>query len=163
MNEAPQKHAGGRPPDYKDEFNDLAYKFCLLGATDCDLATFFDVTEKTINAWKTEHPEFCESLRRGKEQADANVAQSLYHRALGYSHPEDKIFNHNGTEMIVPTTKHYPPDSTAAIFWLKNRNSAKWRDKQEVDHTSTDGSMSPVSDTAIQRAKDIILDSLKPD
>lgn len=123
----------GRPTKYKAEYPDLAYKFCLLGATDCDLATFFEVSESTINGWKIEHPEFLESLKKGKERADATIAQSLYHRAKGYEHPEDKIFNDNGQPLIVPTIKHYPPDSTAAIFWLKNRRSKDWRDKQEVE------------------------------
>ena len=46
---------------------------------------------------------------------------------------EDKIFNNQGVELVVPTIKHYPPDTTAAIFWLKNRQKDNWRDKQEVD------------------------------
>jgi hypothetical protein len=62
------------------------------------------------------------------------VASKLFHRAIGYEHPEDKIFNNNGEEMVVPTIKHYPPDTTAAIFWLKNRQPDKWRDRQEIDN-----------------------------
>lgn len=125
----------GRPTKYKEEYNEQVFKLCLLGSTDKDLANFFSVDEATINRWKIEYPEFCESLKAGKEEADAKVANSLYNRALGYSHPEDKIFNNNGEELIVKTTKHYPPDATSAIFWLKNRQSAKWRDKTDVDHT----------------------------
>lgn len=79
----------------------------------------------------------------GKGAADAAVASKLFHRATGYEHPEDDIRAVNGEIVITPTIKHYPPDTTAAIFWLKNRQPAKWRDKQEVDHTSSDGSMSP--------------------
>lgn len=122
-----------RPTKYKSEYAEQTYKLCLLGATDKDLASFFDVDEATINRWKQTHSEFRESIKRGKEIADANVASKLYHRAIGYEHPEDKIFNNNGEEMIVPTTKHYAPDPTAAIFWLKNRQPAKWRDKQEIE------------------------------
>jgi hypothetical protein len=131
--------AGGRPSKYKPEYNEQAYKLCLLGATDKELASFFDTTEQTINAWKQNYPEFFESLKRGKEEADATIAQKLYHRAKGYEHPEDKIFNDNGKPLIVPTIKHYPPDTTAAIFWLKNRQSRKWRDKQETEITGKDG------------------------
>jgi len=123
----------GRPSKYKDEYAQQAYKLCLLGATDKDLASFFEVNEDTINQWKRDHPDFSESIKGGKEIADATVAQKLYHRAIGYEHPEDKIFNDNGKAMVVPTTKHYAPDPTAAIFWLKNRQSAKWRDKQELE------------------------------
>jgi len=122
----------GRPTNYKKEYDEQAYKLCLLGATDKEMADFFGVSEVTFNAWKKKHPEFLKSLKEGKSVADANVAKSLYLRALGYYHPEDKIFNDNGEPLIVPTVKHYPPDPTAAIFWLKNRKPAEWRDKRDV-------------------------------
>ena len=125
----------GRPTKYKPEFNRQAEKLCLLGSTDKDIAGFFEVDESTINRWKIEYPEFCESIKRGKISADANVASRLYKRAIGYEHDEDKIFNNNGAPLIVPTIKHVQPDTTAAIFWLKNRQPARWRDKQEVDVT----------------------------
>lgn len=125
----------GRPTKYKPEFNRQAEKLCLLGSTDKDIAGFFEVDESTINRWKIEYPEFCESIKRGKISADANVASRLYKRAIGYEHDEDKIFNNNGEPLIVPTIKHVQPDTTAAIFWLKNRQPARWRDKQEVDVT----------------------------
>jgi hypothetical protein len=130
---APQKR--GRPSAYKPEFAAQAKKVCLLGATDKDLAGFFEVSEQTLNNWKKRHPEFLESLKEGRALADANVGMRLYERAMGYSHPEDKIFNDNGSPLIVPTTKHYPPDTTAAIFWLKNRRPDLWRDKQEHEHS----------------------------
>jgi hypothetical protein len=123
----------GRPSKYKPEYAEQAYKLCLLSATDKDIADFFEVDEATINRWKEKYPEFCESLKAGKAEADAHVADRLYQRAMGYSHPEEKIFQHNGEPVVVPTTRHYPPDVTAAIFWLKNRQRDKWRDKQDVE------------------------------
>jgi len=131
------KNRQGRPTDYRPEYDEQAFRLCLLGATDKMLADAFDVSEQTINAWKQAQPSFLESLTRGKVKADADVASSLYRRALGYSHDAVKIFNQNGAEMVVPYTEHYPPDTTAAIFWLKNRQSGKWRDRQE--HTGADG------------------------
>lgn len=125
----------GRPSKYKEEFVEQAEKLCALGLTDVELAQFFGVSEVTLNAWKSKYPDFLKSLKVGKEHADTRVERSLYQRAIGYSHPEDKIFNDNGKPMIVPTIKHYPPDTTAAIFWLKNRKSADWRDKQDHEHT----------------------------
>jgi DNA-binding XRE family transcriptional regulator len=125
----------GRPTKYKAEYADQAYKLTLLGATDAQLADFFGVTEQTFNAWKKSHPEFLESITRGKDLADAEIAAALYHRAKGYSHPEDKIFNNNGQEMVVPTIKHYPPDTQAASLWLRNRQPGRWRDKQQVEHS----------------------------
>jgi hypothetical protein len=126
----------GRPSKYKTEYAEQAYKLCLLGAIDKDIADFFGVDERTINRWKEDHIEFCQSLKGGKIGADATIAQKLYHRAKGYEHPEDKIFNDGGIPLVVPTIKHYPPDTTAAIFWLKNRQPDKWRDKQEVESTN---------------------------
>lgn len=134
----------GRPTDYKEEYNEQAYKLCLLGATDKELADFFNVCEATINNWKIDVPEFLESIKKGKDLADANVADRLYQRALGFEHPSEEIkvvSNGQGEGSSierVPITKIYPPDTTAAIFWLKNRQKDKWRDKQEIDHT-TDG------------------------
>jgi hypothetical protein len=125
--------ARGRPSSYKPEYAEQAYKLCLLGAKDTEMTDFFGVTEKTFNNWKTDHKEFLQSLKEGKEYADANVASRLYQRAMGYSHPEDKIFNDNGVPLVVPTIKHYPPDTAAAIFWLKNRRKERWRDKQDME------------------------------
>lgn len=117
----------GRPSLYRDEFPELARKHCLLGATDDNLASLFNVSVATINAWKIEHSEFLESLNAGKAEADANIAERLYQRAMGYSHPAVKVFLYQGAPVVVPYTEHYPPDTTAAIFWLKNRKKEQWR------------------------------------
>lgn len=127
--------AGGRPSKYKPEFVKQAAKLTGLGATDPELADFFEVSVSTLSQWKIVYPEFMEALKLGKETADQRVVNSLYHRAMGYSHPEDDIRVVNGELVITPTIKHYPPDTTAAIFWLKNRDKANWRDKQEVEHS----------------------------
>jgi len=135
----------GRPTDYREEYAELARNYCLLGATDKDLAAFFDVDESTINNWKLIHTEFLESLKEGKETADARVAQALYHRAIGYSHPQEEIKvvsigDNQGSQIErVDTVKHYPPDSTSCIFWLKNRQPEKWREKpaEEGEDAST--------------------------
>jgi hypothetical protein len=121
----------GRPSKYKDEFPEQARKLCLLGATDKDLARFFGVQESTLNEWKKVHPEFSESLKAGKELADAVIAESLFHRAKGYSHPEVHVSNYQGAITITPLVKHHPPDPTSMIFWLKNRRPDLWRDKPD--------------------------------
>lgn len=141
---------GGRPTLYKVAYNKQAYKLCLLGATDKDLADFFEVKEQTINNWKKSHPKFFESIKKGKQSADTDIAESLYKRAKGYSHKAVKIFNEDGKPMIVPYTEHYAPDTTAAIFWLKNRKPDLWRDKQEIDHTSKGDKLGTVPIITIQ-------------
>ena len=128
----------GRPSAYREEYAEQAYKLCLLGSTDEQLADFFGVCVATINNWKADYPKFLESLKAGKEIADAEVAEALYHRAKGYSHPEEKIFNtldDDGNPLIVSTIKHYPPDTAAAFIWLKNRQGGRWKDKSETEHT----------------------------
>ncbi|TRB81349.1 helix-turn-helix domain-containing protein, partial [Mannheimia haemolytica] len=81
----------GQPTKYKPEYVTQVEKLCLLGATDKDIADFFEVAESTINNWKIEYPEFLESIKKGKLLADANVANSLYKRALGYEAPDIDI------------------------------------------------------------------------
>lgn len=130
------KHPGGRPTSYKPSFNKQAERLCKLGATDIELADFFEVTEKTLNNWKKVHPKFFQSLKNGKELADIKVVEGLYGRAVGYEHKEDKIFQYEGKPVIVPTKKHYPPDPVAAIFWLKNRQPKYWRDKPDEIQTT---------------------------
>jgi hypothetical protein len=130
----------GRPSKYKKEYGEQAYKLCLLGATDKDMAMFFDVTESTINYWKEHEEGFSESIKSGKIQADSIVAQKLYHRAIGYEHPEIITASYQGEITDIKTvTKHYAPDPTAAIFWLKNRQPDKWRDKQDIEHSGNIG------------------------
>lgn len=152
----------GAPTKYKSEYDEQARKLCLLGATDKDVADFFDVTEQTVNNWKKEHSSFFESLKSGKKLADANVAEKLYHRAIGYEHPDVKFATHEGEitderEYI----KHYAPDPTAAIFWLKNRQPEKWRDKQEVQHS---GEIAQMSDDEInKRLMELVNGSSKSD
>lgn len=136
-----EPNRGGRPSKFKAEYVEQAYIACArMGATDIDLAKLFAVDEKTINTWKHKHPEFLQSLKVGKDEFDTGMVEAaLRERATGYSHPEDKIFNDGGEPLIVPTTKHYPPDTTAGIFWLKNRQPDRWRDKLDHEHTGKDG------------------------
>lgn len=128
--------SGGRPSKYKPEFADQARQLTNLGATDHDLAVFFKVADSTLYLWKLEHPEFSEALKLGKEVADTRVEQSLYHRALGYSHEAVKILmTKDGDVYREEYIERYPPDTVAAIFWLKNRKPTEWRDKQEIEHS----------------------------
>ena len=122
----------GRPSKYKPEFCEQARKLCALGAKDTEIADFFKVSEATLNNWKNDYPEFLESLKEGKRIFDnETVVNSLLHRAIGYTAKETKVFMNNGEPVTVEVDKHYPPDVTACIFWLKNRLPDEWRDKVE--------------------------------
>ena len=128
-----------RPSKYDPAFAQQAKKLALLGATDQEVADFFEVDVRTIHRWKHDHDEFCHSLKAGKEVADDRVERSLYQRAIGYEQEEVKIFMPANAEKPVyaPFRAKVAPDVTAAIFWLKNRRSADWRDKSE-QHTTHD-------------------------
>ena len=110
----------------------MAYSFCLLGFTDEELAKEFEVSRRTLNEWKTKYPDFLHSLKSGKSIADGEVAKSLYKRAMGYKGKAIKFATFEGriTDQLEYEAE-YPPDTTAAIFWLKNRQPGKWREKHE--------------------------------
>lgn len=127
----------GRPSKYKPEYLEQAKKLCALGATDKAMADFFNTSEQTFNAWKKAHPEFLDALKVSKKTEDERVEKSLFHRALGYYHDDIDIRVVAGEIVKTPIVKHYPPDTTAAIFWLKNRKPVEWREKQEVEHSGS--------------------------
>ena len=97
--------------------------------------------------WKNKHPEISKSLKKGKEVVDIQVENALLKRALGYDYQEQRIekSEKDGTK-IIQTIKHVPADTTAQIFWLKNRRPDKWRDKPEV----------PGDSDGLKRAKELL-------
>lgn len=124
----------GRPSSYRKEFAEQAAKLCQLGATDDELADFFGVHRVTVYRWKIEHDEFCNAIKSGKQHVDERVERSLFERAVGYSFDSEEIKVIKGEVVRVPVRQHVPPDTTAAIFWLKNRRKEHWRDRHEVEH-----------------------------
>lgn len=125
----------GRPTLYKEDYAKQAKKLALLGATDQEMADFFEVDVRTIYRWKHDHDEFCQALKAGKDVADERVERSLYQKAIGYEQDEVKIFMPGGASepVYAPFRAKIAPDTTAAIFWLKNRRSKDWRDKTEQE------------------------------
>jgi hypothetical protein len=114
-------------------------KLCALGHTDFEIAGFFSVSATVINRWKAEFPDIAAAFKTGKEVADERVERSLFHRATGYTFDAVKIFNDKGAVTKVDYVEHVAPDTTACIFWLKNRRQELWRDRREVAATSPDG------------------------
>lgn len=121
----------GRPSKYEPGFVDQARKLCELGATDYEMAQFFEVDRATIYRWKIEHKDFCDAIKNAKDIADERVERSLYQRAVGYTFESEKIFNEKGEIVRADCVEHVPPDTTACIFWLKNRRKEDWRDRQQ--------------------------------
>ena len=127
--------AGGRPTKYRPEFVEQAEKLCRLGATDVEVADFFKVSTVTLYRWQSRYDEFCKALKVGKDVPDDRVEQSLFQRACGYSHPDMDIRVVEGKIVMTEITKHYPPDPTSMIFWLKNRRRKDWKEKADVEHS----------------------------
>lgn len=124
-------HSGGRPTSYQPSFAEQAVKLCKLGATDAEMADFFEVVQSTFYRWKNEYPAFSEALKAAKAEADDRVERSLYNRAVGYTFDSEKVFQFQGEIVRAKTKEHVPPDVTAQIFWLKNRRSQEWRDVRQ--------------------------------
>lgn len=129
----------GRPSKFKQGFVAQAGKLCELGATDPELANFFEVAVSTIEKWRKDYPEFSGVIKDAKDKADDRVERRLFERAMGYEHDETDIRVIGQEIVMTPIRKFYPPDTTAAIFWLKNRRSAQWRDIKAVELGNMDG------------------------
>jgi hypothetical protein len=139
------KAVGGRPSKYDEKYHPkLAYFMALARLKDSQIAEQLNIALSTLSKWKNEHPEFMESLKRGKEDPDDAVQGALIKRALGYQVEEvtkerRKIYDDDGNEIgteMVPTkvvVKDMAPDTTACIFWLKNRRPEQWREKKEIE------------------------------
>ena len=100
------------------------------GLTDEQIAEKMGIRSSTFYDWKNKYSEISEALKRGKEVVDTLVENALLKRALGYEYKE--VTREVGVITKV-VTKHMPPDTTAQIFWLKNRRPDLWRDRKNID------------------------------
>jgi hypothetical protein len=123
----------GLVPKYKPEYVQLAFKFALLGSTIKQLAEMFDVTEDCVNKWRHAHPEFGQAVLDGRDIADAEIANSLYHRALGVKIKEEKAHVVEGEVIVTSLEKEIPADVGAQKYWLSNRSKKKWANSGDVD------------------------------
>lgn len=157
----------GRPSKYQQEYHvPRAYKLSLLGLTIDEIAVVFEIHRDTVYDWQKNKQEFSDALKAGKEEADSKVAKSLYKRALGYKYKEstfEKIVLEAEKDNPIETdlykkrivTKEVPPDTTAQIFWLKNRQPSKWRDKTEVGGSVVNYNVELTKEEARRIAKDL--------
>lgn len=129
------KRKRGQPTLFSAKYVQRAQAICEAGATDRELALELGISERTLNNWKHAHPDFLQALKLGKDAADERVERSLYSRAIGYTFDAEKVMQHNGKAVRAKTVEHVPPDTTAGIFWLKNRRSDRWRDIKAIEHS----------------------------
>jgi hypothetical protein len=127
----------GRPTSFKPEYVKQAKNLALLGLSEEQMRSVFDVAMSTFSLWKVNYPEFSDALKEGKQDADGKVAASLYKRAIGFKQKENDIRtvslpDGQGSEVVITEyEKTYPPEVTACIFWLKNRQKELWRANPE--------------------------------
>jgi hypothetical protein len=119
----------GRPSKFSDPMIGIAQRLAEDGKTDEQIAHILGISRSTLNEWKAQHPALSGHLKKGKRSADKQVERALFERATGYSHPDVHVSNYQGEVTITPITKHYPPDTGAMVFWLKNRKPKRWADK----------------------------------
>lgn len=100
------------------------------GLTDEQIAANCGITASTLYDWKNRFEQISEALKKGKEVVDIQVENALLKRALGYEYIEERIeVSEKDGKKVIQTTKTVIPDTTAQIFWLKNRRPGRWRDK----------------------------------
>ena len=126
----------------KSKYQDVKEKLTLVegwardGLTDKQIAYNLGIAMSTLQEYKNKHKEFSETLKRGKEVVDREVENALYKSAVGYRYTEQAVTNKGD---IVTIEKLEKPNTTAMIFWLKNRKPQEWRDKQDVNHSGEIG------------------------
>lgn len=115
------------------------------GLTDEQISNNLGISTTTFYEYKNKYPEFSDTLKKGKEVVDYEVENALLKRALGYEYKEvttESRWNREKEiyEMVITkeVTKQVAPDTTAQIYWLKNRKPKQWRDKIEIDNNSSE-------------------------
>ena len=140
-----KKNLGGRPTKYNDELHPKLVKALMeQGKTIPEACEEMGISTSTYWLWSTEHERFSIARNEAKEKADGAVEASLYRLATGYIHDVEKPMivgdgMGEGHVEIVKYTERLAPNTTAMIFWLKNRKPKEWRDKQEIGVTDKDG------------------------
>ena len=124
----------GRPTRYSKALLPRAAKYARYGMTNEEIAEALGVTTSTFGKWLHDHPEFSDTVKKGRENKDGSVERTLLERALGYDYIDVvKEFDSEGNVIRTKEMhKHQPPEVVAQIFWLKNRKPAEWRDKKDI-------------------------------
>lgn len=132
----PEKRPVGRPTKLNEEITTEIMECARLGMTDKEICAITKVPESTLNLWKTNNASFYGALKRNKYLADRNVEDSLYMNALGHTKTVVEEAQYEGEAIPLRKERYIPPNTAAAIFWLKNRQPDRWRDKVEIEQQS---------------------------
>lgn len=126
------------------------------GLTDEQISHNVGISPSTLYEWKKKYGEISEALKKGKKVVDIQVENALLKRALGYSYEEKKVEVSDKGEKVTRTTKEVVPDTTAQVFWLKNRRPDRWRDKQNVEVSGAIKTGNPYAELTTEELKELI-------
>lgn len=132
----------GRPNTYDPKYHPKIVKYMTrTGMTLSEVAEGLEISQQTLFRWKNKYPELNESLKENKNFIDSLVEDSLLKRALGFEVIETEVTK-DALGVVTKTkitTKKILPDVTAQIFWLKNRQRARWKDRWDIDFGDSEG------------------------
>ncbi len=138
----PRANPNSNASAYREHFPEMVFRLRLLGATNRMIAEACGVIEATVLEWlkpELNHPEFKDAMEMGGDMADAEVAHSVFHCAVGYTHDDVEIKVINGAVVRVPVVKHYKPDVVAGTYWLNNRQKDTWKNRNSTALTDGEG------------------------
>lgn len=127
-------------------------KLCMIGATDAEIAMFFDITPQVLIGWRIASPAVASALKIGKVPSDQRVERSLFDRAVGCERPMVKVFFNPRTGQVVEHQymEKYPPDPLSCIFWLKNRKPDFWRERYDNPATPLEEATALAQETLLK-------------
>ena len=125
----------GRPTQYDPSMIERAERLVREhGMTREMLATALGCSVWQLARWMRRYPELRDAIRAARDDYDSGLVEvSLRRRATGYTVRE--VVRDSEGNTIKEVIKEIPPDPTSMIFWLKNRQPSRWRDRQQVEHT----------------------------
>jgi len=129
------KNSGGAPSKFDKIDPDMIMRLSAIGASLDQMAYFFGVHYDTLYKYKKTHPEYFNAILQGQKNSNDRVKRALLERAVGYNHPEKKVFCYQGEIVEHEVVKHYPPDVDAIWKWLLNKMPEEFKDKKEVHQT----------------------------
>lgn len=131
----------GRPTKYRRAHDKIARNLRLMGFKDVEIAEAFGVSVDCFSDWRREHPSFAYAWSQGGPVADAKITRALYKRAMGYSHPDTKLWYNKDTGQVIAHEyiKYYPPDTGALEYWLNNKQPNLWKSRNSTALTDAEG------------------------
>jgi len=142
-----------------DEGLTLLEGWAREGLSDEQIANNIGIRTSTYYVWLKKHSDISEAIKKGKEVADYEVENAMFKRAIGYEYEETKTYISDSDgkrqKRVEKTVKHIAADTTAQIFWLKNRRPDKWKDKQDIEHSGDVNNQVDLSGLTVEELRNL--------